>query len=97
MKKKKITCVKDCFDENGMFAYKFDPYDDGEDDGEDGIFAQLFDIEGYVNYDAWQEVLKLIRENKWNFECDAVKYYYSEMIDTGCDGSGYTAVYGWRY
>lgn len=82
--------LKSCFDENGNFSKPLDPY---RCDKDDPVYSILFNENGYAIKTV--EVSKLIEKNKWKWNCDAVKYYYSGNIDFGCR-ENYTAIYAWR-
>ena len=57
------------------------------------LYLALFDEDGSAT--KVNAVYELIVQNKWTFNCDAVKYWYSENIDDACHGN-YTAIYAWR-
>ena len=82
--------IKDCFDKNGKFIKSFDPYRCKNDDP---LYLALFDEDGSAT--KVNAVYELIIQNKWPFNCDAVKYWYAENIDDACHGN-YTAIYAWR-
>ena len=88
MKKMKI---KDCFDKDGNFIKPlFDPY---RCEDNDHLYLALFDEQGHATRGG--EVYTLIVKHNWSFNCDAVKYYYSQVIDDWCKDN-YTAIYAWR-
>ena len=62
-------------------------------DDNDPLYLALFDEKGRATRN--DEVYTLIAKHNWEFDCDAVKYYYSHEFDTGCKGN-YTAIYAWR-
>ena len=93
MEKKKVTCIKDCFNKDGNFNDKYSPF--FYRDNNPSIHSLLFDEDGYAISEAVTEVEKLIEENNWNWKCDAVKYYYAhDSIDYQC--GDYPAIFAWH-
>lgn len=90
----KYNKIEECFNINGNFIIPgFDPYRYKGD--EKDLYDFLFDEDGYAK--RIEDTIKLIHQNKWSWDCDAVKYYYAgECIDANCKGN-YTAVYAWRH
>lgn len=86
----KKTKIEDCFNKNGNFIKPFDPY---RCEDNNPLYSALFDENGYATRSS--AVYMLIAKHDWSFDCDAVKYYYSHNLDSGCKGN-YTAIYAWR-
>ena len=89
---------KNIFDEDGNWILTgYNPYHHIREISEEdynNFHNMLFDEDGYTNLD-YQELLDLIREQKWGPFCNAVEYFYSIDIPSFTKGN-YSSIYLWR-
>lgn len=87
--------TKDCFDTDGNFRIKFDPFRIGEDSPAIGIYNHLFDEDGNLHNNVMEDIYRMVKVGNYHVFSDIVKLLHANDFAMNTKGN-YSAIYMWR-